>query len=109
MDKIEEINGSIVITRTTMYKKIYLGTIQYNKYFYGKYNMYNESGLIQTIYINKDYLLTTDEIDIIFKKKLNDDINYKYIEENFNKNYVYLENDYKINLENFISPFTVFT
>ena len=102
MDKIEEVNGSIVVTRTKIYKKIYLGTIQYNKYFYGKYDMYNENGVIQTLYINRDFLLTPDEIDLIFTKKLNNDINYKYIEDNFNKNYVYLENDIKIDLENFI-------
>lgn len=101
MDKIEEINGSIVVTRITIYNKKYLGTIQYDKYYHGRFDMYNEIGLIQTLYIKKDFYLTSDEINMIFENKFNT-INYKCIEDKFNTSYVYLQDDIRIELDKFI-------
>ena len=103
MDLIEQINDLIVITRTTTYNKIYLGTVQYNKLYYGKYDIYNETELKQYIYINRDILLTQDEIDFIFNNKVynNYNNNYKYEENIYNINYVYLENVNKCCLKKF--------
>ena len=104
MDLIEQINDLIVITRTTTYNKIYLGTVQYNKLYYGKYDIYNETELKQFICINRDILLTQDEIDFIFNNKVynNYNDNYKYEDNIYNINYVYLENGIKVCLEKFI-------
>lgn len=101
-ERIEEVNGNIIITRTTILNKIYLGTVQYKKYNQEKYNMYYENILVQTLNINCDYLLSQDEIERVFKEKLTGNY-YKYSELKFNKHYIYTKDGTKIEYENLVN------
>jgi hypothetical protein len=97
-ERVEEVNGNIVITRTSIINKIYLGTVEYNKYYDGKYEMYYEKILVQVLNINCDYLLFQEEIEHVFKEKLTSDY-YKYSEAIYNKHYIYMKDGTKIEYE----------
>jgi hypothetical protein len=97
-ERVEEINGNFVITRTIIINKIYLGTVQYKKYYDGKYDMYYEDILVQTLIINCDYLLSQEEIEHVFEEKLTGNY-FKYNEAKFNKHYIYMKDGTKIEYE----------